>query len=119
MKRGEIWWAELGLPEKSEPGYKRPVLIIQADGFNDSKINTVVCIALTSNARLSDAPGNLLLSRKESKLSKESVVNVSQIVTLDKTILVEKVSTLPTEIMDRIEKGVLLVLGIEVVRHFI
>ncbi|TGK22050.1 type II toxin-antitoxin system PemK/MazF family toxin, partial [Leptospira stimsonii] len=84
MIRGDIWWVDLGIPFGSEPVFKRPVLIIQDDSFNESNISTVVSIAITSNLNLSEAPGNVLISKKESNLSKDSVVNVSQIVTLDK-----------------------------------
>ena len=96
MQRGEIWWATLRPPVGSEPGYKRPVLIVQSDDFNLSKINTVVVAILTSNLRLKDAPGNVFLSKRATKLPKDSVANVSQVVTLDKLFLSNKISNLST-----------------------
>ena len=89
--RGEIWWATLPAPSASEPGYRRPLLIIQSDDFNRSRINTVIAAVITSNLRLSEAPGNVLLSKKDSKLPKKSVANVSQLITVDKSFLTEKV----------------------------
>ena len=83
MKRGEIWWASLPKPRASEPGYRRPVLIVQADEFNRSNINTVLAAAMTSNVNLAAAPGNVQLSGRASGLRKPSVVNVSQLITLD------------------------------------
>ena len=84
MKRGEIWWADLPDPVASEPGYRRPLLIIQVDEFNRSAINTVVAVVLTSNLNLAGAPGNLLLKSTQTGLPKDSVVNVSQVLTVDK-----------------------------------
>lgn len=92
-RRGEIWWSELPDPAASEPGYRRPVLIVQSDDFNLSRIRTVVAAALTTNLRLAEAPGNLLLTAEDTGLPRDSVVNVSQIVTLDKTFLTEKADT--------------------------
>jgi len=110
IKRGEIWWAELPEPKGSEPGYKRPLLIIQSDEFNRSKINTIIAAVITSNIRLAEAPGNFLLPAKKSKLPKKSVVNVSQLITVDKSFLIEKVHVLPLDIMNEIDDGVRLVL---------
>jgi len=112
IQRGQIWWADLEAPRASEPGYRRPVLVIQSDDFNRSRINTVIAIALTSNLRLAEAPGNVLLSSKETGLEKDSVANVSQIVTLDKDFLTEKVHRLPNETMQEIEDGIRLVLSL-------
>lgn len=84
IKRGEIWWASLDEPRGSEPGYRRPVVIVSSNEFNQSIINTVIVAIVTSNVRLSNAPGNFSITRKESGLPKESIVNVSQILTLDK-----------------------------------
>ena len=109
---GQLWWAELPNPVGSEPGFKRPVLIIQADTFNKSRINTVVVIALTSNIRLADAPGNVKLSKSKSGLSKESVANVSQIITLDREFLSQQIGKLDTLTMLQIEDGIRLVLGL-------
>lgn len=113
MTRGEIWWADLPDPTNSEPGYRRPVLITQSDAFNQSRINTVICIVLTSNIRLAQAPGNILLQIKESNLPKDSVVNVSQIITLDKSFLSECAGSVSEKIMAKVEMGIKLVLGID------
>jgi len=110
--RSEIWWAALPIPRASEPGYKRPVLILQSDAFNKSNINTVICAIITSNIALADAPGNVMLSKKDSKLPKRSVINVSQIVTLDKSYLTECVNTISKNIMHKVENGIKLVLDI-------
>ncbi len=77
INRGEIWWASLPKPEASEPGYRRPVVILQADDFNRSLINTVIAAVITSNLHLENAPGNVLIKKRTSKLQKDSVVNVS------------------------------------------
>lgn len=81
IKRGEIWWANLSYPVSSEPGYRRPILIIQSNDFNRSRISTIIGLAITSNIKLSQAPGNVFLSRKVSALPKDSVVNISQVIT--------------------------------------
>lgn len=110
INRGEIWWAELPEPRGSEPGYKRPLLILQSNDFNKSKIKTTIAAVITSNLRLSAAPGNILLSTKNSKLPKESVVNVSQIITIDKSVLTEKIHALSNKIMSQVDEGLRLVL---------
>ncbi len=110
IKRGEIWWAELPEPVGSGPGYKRPLLIIQANEFNKSKINTIIAATITSNMRLAAAPGNVFLSPKRSKLPKESVINISQIITIDKSFLTEKVHTLSNKIIEQVDEGLKLVL---------
>jgi mRNA interferase MazF len=110
IKRGQIWWAELPEPAGSGPGYKRPLLIIQSNDFNKSRINTIIAAVITSNIRLSAAPGNILLSTKKSKLPKESVINISQLITIDKSFLTEKINTLPRSIMEKVDEGVRLVL---------
>ena len=110
IKRGQIWWAELPEPMGSGPGYRRPLLIIQSNNFNKSKINTIIAAVITSNIRLSAAPGNILLSTQKSKLPKESVINVSQLITIDKSFLTEKVNTLSNSIMANVDEGVRLVL---------
>ena len=112
MKRGEIWWADLPEPSGSEPGFRRPVLILQSNDFNRSRINTVVAAAITSNTKLAMAPGNVLLSRRSVNLGRESVVNVSQIVTLDKTVLSERVGRLQPVKLREVEAGVRLVLAL-------
>ena len=118
MTRGEIWWAELGIPSGSGPGYRRPVLVIQSNSFNESNISTTICCVITSNEMLKEAPGNVYLEAKESKLPRNSVINVSQIITIDKKFLVEKVSRIKNENMKNVEKGISLVLGIEEAQHF-
>ena len=112
MVRGEIWWASLRQPQGSEPGYRRPVLIIQSDAFNRSKISTVICLVITSNLKLVAAPGNLRISKRESKLPKESVINVSQIVTLNRSFLTDCVGALSSRLLGRVENGMKLVLGL-------
>ena len=110
IKRGEIWWAELPEPSGSEPGYKRPLVIVQSNEFNDSNIGTVIAAVITSNIYLASAPGNILLSKKNSKLSKKSVINVSQLITVDKSFLTNKVHTLSSKLMAQIDDGIRLVL---------
>ena len=112
MKKGEVWWASLGEPRGSEPGYKRPVVIVSANEFNKSTIKTVIVAVITSNLRLAEAPGNFSVSKKDSGLAKESVVNVSQLLTLDKSYLVEKSKKLPELKVIRLNEGLKLVLAI-------
>jgi len=112
MRRGEIWWASLPVPQGSEPGYRRPLLVIQSDDFNRSRIQTVVAVVLTSNLRLADAPGNVLLSPRDSGLPRRSVVNVSQLITVDRSSLTEKVGRLAPDKIREIEIGIRLVLGL-------
>ncbi len=112
MVRGEIWWAEMPEPSGSEPGYRRPVLVLQSDAFNSSRISTVICAVVTSNVRLAEAPGNVLLSESETNLPRASVVNVSQIVTLDKTFLTECVGAVAKRAMRKVEEGLHLVLDV-------
>jgi mRNA interferase MazF len=106
MYRGEIWWANLPEPVGSEPGYNRPVLVIQDDTFNQSKIDTVIVVIITSNLNLAAAPGNVLLPRAASGLAKDSVINVSQILTLDKKFLVDRIGSLPDELQLEVDNGV-------------
>jgi mRNA interferase MazF len=108
--RGEIWWAALGRPEGSEPGYRRPVLILQSDDFNESPIHTVIVATITSNMRLARAPGNVLCRQRDSGLTKPSVVNVSQIATIDKDRLLERVGSLSGRLLSEVESGLRLVL---------
>jgi mRNA interferase MazF len=106
VRRGEVWWAELPEPAASEPGYRRPVLIIQSDDFNRSRIRTVIAVVLTTNLRLAEAPGNVLLSAEDATLPRDSVANVSQIITVDRTSLTERVSKVSDRIMMSVEDGV-------------
>ena len=102
MVRGEIWWANLPVPDGSILGKRRPVLIIQSNEFNRSNINTVICAAITSNTGLASLPGNLLLEKSISGLDRTSTVNFSQITTVDKDDLTEQVSMLPKHILEKI-----------------
>jgi mRNA interferase MazF len=112
IRRGDIWWARLPSPVGSGPGYRRPVLVIQNDIFNESRIETVVVASITSNTELGRAPGNVRLDASLTHLDKDSVVNVSQIATLDRRILTTRVVSLPEEIMDRVAFGLRLVLAV-------
>lgn len=111
MLRGEIWWAILPRPQRSEPGYRRPLLIIQSDDFNRSRISTVIAAVITSNLRLALAPGNIVLSKKTSGLPRKSVVNVSQLITIDRAFLKEKAGDLSPLIMQEVDEGIRLVLS--------
>jgi mRNA interferase MazF len=106
IRRGQIWWADLAEPRGSEPGYRHPVLVLQRDEVNASRINTVVVCLLTSNAVLARAPGNTLLPRRRTGLRRDSVANASQIATLDRTDLEELVGTVPGDLMDEVGEGV-------------
>ena len=110
MVRGEVWWADLPDPVASEPGYRRPVLIVQSDAFNRSRINTVIAAVISSNVRLAAAPGNVQLAARESGLPKDSVVNVSQLITVDKSFLTKRVGQVSSRTMQAIENGMRLVL---------
>lgn len=110
IQRGEIWWADLEEQRGSTPASRRPLLIVQADSFNRSRIDTVIGVALTSNLRLIDAPGNVLVPKRASGLSKDSVANVSQVVTVDRDVLAERVGKLPSSILAAVEHGLRLVL---------
>lgn len=110
MYRGEIWWANLPEPVGSEPGYRRPVLVIQDDVFNQSRINTVIVVIITSNTQLAEAPGNVLLPCEVSGLSRDSVANVSQIFTVDKTFLTERIGSLPDYLQEEVDEGLRTVL---------
>ena len=112
MKRGEIWWATLPPPSGSGPGFRRPVLVIQSNPFNDSRISTAIIAVITSNLALADAPGNIRAAKAESGLSKHSVVNVSQILTIDKALLTDRVQPLSAELMQRVDNGLRLVLDL-------
>jgi mRNA interferase MazF len=112
MMHGEIWWAEFGIPFGSEAGYKRPVLIVQDDSFNESRIRTIVVVPLTTNLRLAEAPGNVFIKKTESKLADDSAIVVAQLYALDKDRFIEKISKVNKEIMEKVENGMMLVLGI-------
>ena len=112
MRRGEIWWADLPEPQGSEPGYRRPVLIVQSDNFNRSRIRTVVALVITSNLKVAAAPGNVSLARRGTGLARASVINVSQIVTVDKRFLANRIGRVSDTILARIDEGMKLVLGL-------
>ena len=112
VQRGEIWWADLRDPTGSEPGYRRPVLVVQADDFSRSRIASVIVVVVSSNLRLAQAPGNVLLSRRASGLPKDSVANASQVITLDKSFLTERVGALPRSVLQQVEDGLRLTLGL-------
>jgi mRNA interferase MazF len=111
IAQGEVWWADLPRPSGSEPGFRRPVVVVQGDAFNRSRISTVVCVALTSTLRLADAPGNVRLSARQTGLPKQSVANVSQLVTLDKVSLTERAGRLPDSRVRAVLSGIDVVLG--------
>jgi mRNA interferase MazF len=110
IQRGEIWWADLPEPRRSEPGYRRPVLVIQADAFNRSRIQTVLVAVITSNIDLAAAPGNVVLPARSSGLHRDSVVNVSQVLTLDRGFLTEHAGTLPARLQGSVDAGLRLIL---------
>lgn len=111
MTQGEVWWAELSDPVGSAPGLRRSVVVVQGDAFNRSRIATVVCVPLTSNLRWADAPGNVRLTTRQSGLVKQSVANVSQVLTLDRSVLDERVGRLPPARLRLILQGIDIVLG--------
>lgn len=112
MIRGDIWWVDFGEPFGSEPGWRRPALIIQDDDFNNSDMNTTIVIPITTNLRLAEFPGNYLLKMNISKLSKDSVVVAPQISVIDKERLLEHVSHLPESVMNEISDGIRLLLSL-------
>src|SRR4051812_35842900 len=112
MRRGEVWWASLPSPTGSGPGFRRPVVIVQSNDFNNSAIATVIVAVITSNVRLAAAPGNVRLPRAQSKLKRASVINLSQLFTLDKSLLTEQVSTASADLVHRLDNGLKLVLGL-------
>jgi mRNA interferase MazF len=111
ISRGEIWWAELPDPVGSGPGFRRPVLVVQGDSLNRSRIATVVCVPLTSNVIWAEAPGNGLLRARTAGLAKDSVANVSQIVAIDRSVLKRRVGRLSDERLDLVLRGIDIVLG--------
>jgi len=113
MKRGEIWLADLGdEPGGSAPRFRRPVLVIQSKPFNESRIATAVVDVITTDLALAEAPGNVRLSKSESGLPKPSVVNVSQVITVDKGVLTDKVKSLPGAVVQRVDDGLRLALAL-------
>jgi mRNA interferase MazF len=113
MTRGEIWWVDYGIPYGSEPGYRRPVIIMQNDFFNHSKIKTTIVAPLSTNLLLADVPGNIGISKRDSKLTKDSVLLIAQTGVIDKERLIEKVSKINNDIMGKIENSIIFILGIK------
>jgi mRNA interferase MazF len=105
LRRGEVWWANLPPPAGSGPGMRRPVVVVQSNAFNESSISTVVVATITSNLALSAAPGNVRINKSVSGLSKASVVNVSQVLTLDRSYLTKRVKSLPAKVLSQINSG--------------
>ena len=113
MTRGEIWWAEFGVPYGSEIGFTRPVLIVQDDSFNESRIKTIVVLPLSTNLRLIDAPGNVFLRKNVSKLPHDSVIIAAQLYSIDRSRFKERISKVSKEILEQAEAGMKLVLGMD------
>ncbi|NQT58632.1 MAG: type II toxin-antitoxin system PemK/MazF family toxin [Bacteroidetes bacterium] len=113
MIKGEIWWAKLPSPRGSEPGKIRPVLIIQAGTFNRSSISTIICAVITSNTALTNAPANILLEKSNSHLEKTSVINFSQIITIDKSYFTQFIAMLPQQILTKINHSIKLIFDVE------
>jgi mRNA interferase MazF len=111
LVQGQVWWAELPAPVGSGPGFRRPVLVVQGNAFNRSRIRTVVVVPLTRHLRLAEAPGNVLLTRAASGLPSDSVANVSQLVTIDRELLTEPVGHLSSRHLSLVLAGIDLVLG--------
>lgn len=112
MKRGEIWWASQPAPTGSGPGFRRPVVVVQSNPFNQSRVATVVVAVITSNLALADAPGNVRVGKADSGLARPSVVNISRLYTLDRTLLTQRVRGLPAEAVRSVDEGLRLVLGL-------
>ena len=111
VAQGDVWWADLPEATGSEPGFRRPIIVVQGDGLNRSRIATVVCVALTSNLKWATAPGNVLLSSSATGLPRESVANVSQLVTLDKADITERTGTLTRPKLELVLSGIDVVMG--------
>lgn len=110
IQRGEIWWADLPEPRRSEPGYRRPVLVVQADSFNRSRIQTAIVAVITGNLDLADVPGNIFLPARSTGLPRDSVANASQLLTLDRRFLTEHAGTLPARLQGAVDEALRLVL---------
>jgi mRNA interferase MazF len=111
ISQGDVWWANLPGPAGSGPGFRRPVIVVQGDSLNRSRIATVVCVPLTSNVKWAKAPGNVLLAPRSTGLPQESVANVSQMVSLDKALLTERVGRLPRSQLTLVLSGIDIVIG--------
>lgn len=113
MKRGEVWWASLPTPTGSGPGLRRPVLVVQANPFNESRLATAIVAVLTSDLSRAEAPGNVRVPRGGSGLPRPSVVNVSQLFTIDRAVLTKRVRALPAATMQAVDAGLKLVLALD------
>ena len=111
VTQGDVWWAQLGAPRGSEPGFRRPVVVVQGDALNRSRTGTVVCVPLTSNLRWAGAPGNVALVERATGLPKPSIANVSQVVALDRRVLAERAGHLPVGKLRQVLAGIDIVLG--------
>jgi mRNA interferase MazF len=111
IEQADVWWADLEEPSGSEPGYRRPVVVVQCNAINRSRIGSVVCVPLTSNLKWANAPGNVLLSKTETGLPQDSVANVSLIVALDKQVLTDRLQKIPRRRFELILAGVDVILG--------
>ena len=111
ISQADVWWADLGEPTGLAPGYRRPVVVVQCDAFNRSRIGTVVCVPLTSNMKWSEAPGNVMLSKRSTGLEKDSVANVSLLVAIDKHQLVDHVGRISRRQLERVLSGIDVILG--------
>lgn len=112
IERGEIWWADLGDSDGSEPGFRRPVLVVQRDAFNRSRLRTVIAVVLTSNLRLVAAPGNVLMPAKRTGLPRDAVANVSQVITIDRDFLTEQVGRIRGALLRDVDNGLRLALAL-------
>jgi mRNA interferase MazF len=114
IRRGQIWWADMPEPRGSEPGFRRPVLVVQANEFNQSRISTILIAAITTNLSLANAPGNVLLPRRMSGLRHESVINVTQLLALDRSFLIDEVGRISPPFQALVDEGLRLVLQLGV-----
>ncbi len=112
ISRGEVWWAPLPEPRGSEPGFRRPVVVVSSDSFNRSRISTVTVVAVTSNPDLANAPGNVWIERSDSGLPKDSVANVSQLLSIDRAFLEDRAGTLPPSVLAEVDTGLRLALAL-------
>jgi mRNA interferase MazF len=111
IAQGEVWWADISDPAGSEPGFRRPIVVVQGDAFNASSLRTAVCVVLISNSRWAEAPGNVLLTAKATGLPKPSVANVSRLVTVDRSALTECAGRLSASNLELVLSGIDVVLG--------
>jgi mRNA interferase MazF len=112
IARGEVWWADLPDPIGAAPGYRRPVVVVQNDAFNRSRIATVTVVVLTANLRLVEAPGNVLVPARAAGLLRDSIANVSQVLTVDRSVLTERLKRLPPTLIDQVDDGLRLALAL-------